>query len=115
MNLSKKDIRLLEEYKRSYDMWNLKVNNKIFHMDIKSNLNEILVHHYLVSQMRLNCSYEANATLKEISYKTNLGLQQVRTAINKLEELGVIEIIKGSGRTPSIYRYIDFLGGLDGE
>ena len=75
-------------------------------MDIKNNLNEIIVHHYLVNQMRSNCSYEAKATLKEMEHKTNLGLQQVRTALNKLEELGVIEIIKGKGKKTNIYKYI---------
>ena len=46
------------------------------------------------------------ATLREIELRTGLGFQQVRTSINKLEKLGILEIRRGGGRTPSIYKYI---------
>lgn len=85
---------------------NFRVNTKVLELDLHFNLNEIIVHHYLINEMYKKSTLEVEATLKDIESKTKLSLQQVRTSIRKLEEKGIIEVQKGHGKKPSIYKYI---------
>lgn len=102
------EINLEEHYKKIESEFykKFKINKKVLNFDVRDDLNEIIVHHYFISQMRKNYSFEIEVTLREIELRTGLGFQQVRTSINKLEKLGILEIRKGGGRTPSIYKYI---------
>ena len=85
---------------------NFVININVLEFDINDNLNEIILHHYLIKEMYMKCSFEISRTLKEIEKKTKLSFQQVRTSINKLEEKGIIEIEKGHGKKPNIYKYV---------
>ena len=96
----------IEDSQKIWNEWDLKVNKQVFTLSLRNNLNEILIHHYLVNEMRFKCSYEVQSTLKEISNNTNLGIQQVRTAIDKLEEAGIIEVVKGGSKKANTYKYI---------
>ena len=102
------EINLDKYYKKmEFEFYKkFKINKKVLDFDVRDDLNEIIIHHYFISQMMESYSFEIEATLREIELRTGLGFQQVRTSINKLEKLGIFEIRKGGGRTPSIYKYI---------
>lgn len=82
------------------------LNRKVLNFNLRYDLNEIILHHYLISEMKRQYSIEIEMTLREIELRTGLTFHQVRTSVNKLEELGIIEVVKGGGRTPNIYKYI---------
>ena len=107
------EMKLLDEHYKKYceemeiEFYKkFKINKKVLDFDVKDDLNEIIVHHYFISRMKKNFSFEIEATLREIELRTGLGFQQVRTSINKLEKLLILEINRCGFRTPSIYKYI---------
>lgn len=89
------------------DFYNrFRLNKKVLDFNLRYDLNEIILHHYFISEMKRKYSLEIEATLREIELRTGLSFHQVRASINKLEKLGVFEVTKGGGRTPNIYKYI---------
>ena len=103
-----REVDIVEYYKKmENEFYNkFKINRKVLNFNVRENINEIIVHHYFISQMKRHYSLELEFTLREVELRTGLSFQKVRTAINKLEKLGILEIEKGWGRTPSIYKYI---------
>lgn len=100
------DILKLNQMEQERFINNFRINSKVLELEVNYGLNEIIVHHYLINEMYRKCSLELDVTLKEIESKTRLSFQQVRTAIRRLEEKGIIEVERGHGKKPSIYRYI---------
>lgn len=77
------------------------INTKILEFNIKNDLNVILLHHYFATVR------EETITLRQLERKTGISIQKIRTALDKLEEAGIIEIIKGEHKTPNNYKYIE--------
>lgn len=77
------------------------INTKILEFSIKNDLNVILLHHYFATVR------EETITLRQLERKTGISIQKIRTALDKLEEAGIIEVVKGTHKTPNTYRYIE--------
>ena len=45
-------------------------------------------------------------TVRELEKEIGISVNKIREAIDKLEEAGIIEIVKGGHRKPNTYRYI---------
>ena len=70
------------------------INTKILDFNIKNDLNVILLHHYFATVR------EETITLRQLERKIGMSIQKIRTALDKLEEAGIIEVVKG---TPTGY------------
>ena len=79
----------------------MNINTKILDFNIKNDLNVILLHHYFATVR------EETITLRQLERKTGISIQKIRTALDKLEEVGIIEVVKGTHKTPNTYRYIE--------
>lgn len=77
------------------------INTKILKFNIKNDLNVILLHHYFATVR------EETITLRQLERKLGMSIQKIRTALDKLEEVGIIEVVKGAHKTPNTYRYIE--------
>lgn len=77
------------------------INTKILEFSIKNDLNVILLHHYFATVR------EETITLRQLERRTGISIQKIRTALDKLEEAGIIEIVKGEHKTPNNYKYIE--------
>ena len=101
-------IEELEAYRKQVrENFELKINlDELCKLHYNDDLHVIIVHQYLIRKVYFNCSYEVEATLRELEAKTNVSFAKVRHAINKLEDMGIIKIVRGGGRTPNTFIYI---------
>lgn len=87
----------------------MKINNKILDFNEKYDLNVVIVHHYFIREFARLKDWgfdEIEITLRELEKKIGLSIRQIRSAIDKLEEAKIIEVRKGGGKKPNIYKYI---------
>lgn len=82
------------------------INKNILKFNVKKEMNVVLVHHYIVKEI-LNKNIESiEITVRELEKEIGISVNKIREAIDKLEEAGIIEIVKGGHRKPNTYRYI---------
>lgn len=82
------------------------INNKILSFNVKTDANVILVHHFFIKEFRRIGENSKSITFRELEKEIGISIQKIRTAIDKLEEAGIIETSKGGARTSNVYRYI---------
>lgn len=82
------------------------INNKILNFNGKSDANVVLVHHYFIREFNRIGGDSKSITFRELEKEIGISIQKIRTAIDKLEEAGIIETSKGGARTSNVYRYI---------
>ena len=68
----------------------------------------ILVHHYFLREFKRIGVNSKTITFRELEKEIGISVQKIRTALDKLEEAGIIEVIKGVHKTPNTYRYIEY-------
>lgn len=79
----------------------MNINRKILDFNIKTDLNVILVHHYFATVG------EETITVRQLEREIGISIQKIRTSIDKLEEAGIIEVVKGGHKIPNTYKYIE--------
>ena len=82
------------------------INKKILNFNTKLDANVILVHHYFVKELNRIGGDSKSITFRELEKEIGISIQKIRTSIDKLEEAGIIETLKGGARTSNVYRYI---------
>ena len=83
------------------------INKNILNFNTKTELNVILVHHYFIREFKRIGVNHKSITFRELEKEIGISVQKIRTAIDKLEEAGIIEVVKGAHKTPNTYRYIE--------
>ena len=86
----------------------MEINKKILNFNEKVDLNVILVHHYFIRSFigtGIDCK---EVTVRELEKEIGISVNKIRLAIDRLEEAGIIEVIKGGQRKPSTYKYIEY-------
>ena len=86
----------------------MEINKKILNFNEKTDLNVILVHHYFIRAfigMGIDCK---EGTVRELEKEIGISVNKIRMAIDKLEEVGIIEVVKGGQRKSNTYKYIEF-------
>ena len=83
------------------------INKKILNFNAKTELNVILVHHYFLREFKRIGVNSKSITFRELEKEIGISVQKIRTALDKLEEAGIIEVVKGTHKTPITYRYIE--------
>lgn len=88
----------------------MKINGKILDFDIKNDLNVVIVHHYFAREFKKLEYWENDKieiTVRELEKRIGLSVNKIRLALDKLEEAGIIEVVKGGQRKPNTYKYIE--------
>ena len=86
----------------------MEINKKILNFNAKTELNVILVHHYFLREFKRIGVNSKTITFRELEKEIGISVQKIRTALDKLEEAGIIEVIKGVHKTPNTYKYIEY-------
>ena len=71
----------------------MEINKKILNFDAKTELNVILVHHYFLREFKRIGVNSKSITFRELEKEIGISVQKIRTALDKLEEAGIIEVI----------------------
>ena len=82
------------------------INNKILDFNGKTDANVVLVHHYFIREFNRIGESSITISFRELEKEIGISIQKIRTSIDKLEEVGIIETLKGGARTSNVYRYI---------
>lgn len=73
-------------------------------LDPYKDIDEVKVHHFIIRKMYLKGEAETKATLTEIAEGTNLTIKRVRRIVEKLEDIQILQVVKGVGKSPNSYR-----------
>ena len=85
----------------------MEIKKRTLNFDAETEVDVILVHHYFLREFKRIGVNSKTITFRELEKEIGISVQKIRTALDKLEEAGIIEVIKGTHKTPNTYRYIE--------